>query len=604
MPNLKKHFLIISAGLFFLLISSKTSATEFNITTRVTSKANAPTYAELLINNTVVVKIISDRPLPVSKRILTLAERMQTLISLGYLGADFKVTVQNKKVLIIAGKYLFMEVTDDEATLRGIKKEDLAKSWLSKIKSVLIKPTFFINPTVITIPVGETRRVFISGSASGEIKISPQENEVADISLSNDFKEVIIYGKNTGKVVFALQRADTIVYLTVIVKKYAAYLKKIEPVIVTGNPTPKHILKEVATLAAKKSLSIEDGCSIQTFIEKASIPSFLIGGKEISVKVPVKVWGKDFITFNNLVTITIKNEIIPFTAPKFLIVSNEPENIKTAGILMDSTINSESSIRLLFHHKNASKRKLDFSISVFNPGNEEVSLWVIKGFAGPAKEEINTGHNAALYFLNNYFSQAGILINIPAQQERTLLFNTLNRGKILSGIFYLKICSGNSLELSIKARNSYSSNLHLKPLSILPSPRKGIFAQPDITQENIFNAGGKWEFIKIGDLEVKDLDSESILKGNYGIIYNFSIYLNNPTEKKKKILIYFVPAGGIARGIFYIDDKLIETNIIDNSDELKIARYFLEPGESKYLKITTMPEAGSNYPVRLVIKDE
>ena len=62
------------------------------------------------------------------------------------------------------------------------------------------------------------------------------------------------------------------------------------------------------------------------------------------------------------------------------------------------------------------------------------------------------------------------------------------------------------------------------------------------------------------------------------------------------------PAGGVARGSLLVDGRPAETPVMRNSDEAPLASYELAPGETRTVKIVTMPQAGSNYPVRLVAR--
>jgi hypothetical protein len=62
------------------------------------------------------------------------------------------------------------------------------------------------------------------------------------------------------------------------------------------------------------------------------------------------------------------------------------------------------------------------------------------------------------------------------------------------------------------------------------------------------------------------------------------------------------PAGGPARGVLLVDGALIETAMIQRNAEAPISSYLLGPGQTRTIHIVTMPQAGSNYPVRIVAR--
>ena len=61
----------------------------------------------------------------------------------------------------------------------------------------------------------------------------------------------------------------------------------------------------------------------------------------------------------------------------------------------------------------------------------------------------------------------------------------------------------------------------------------------------------------------------------------------------------------MARGVFLINDSLIETDLIGYSGgraQNKIYQKEIAPGDSCEIEIKTMPQPGSNYPVTLLMK--
>jgi len=51
-----------------------------------------------------------------------------------------------------------------------------------------------------------------------------------------------------------------------------------------------------------------------------------------------------------------------------------------------------------------------------------------------------------------------------------------------------------------------------------------------------------------------------------------------------------------------VDGHLMEASMIKRDAEAPVSRYLLSPGEVRHVRVQTMPQAGSNYPVRLVAR--
>lgn len=59
--------------------------------------------------------------------------------------------------------------------------------------------------------------------------------------------------------------------------------------------------------------------------------------------------------------------------------------------------------------------------------------------------------------------------------------------------------------------------------------------------------------------------------------------------------------GGQARGTFLVGDRLIDGPVVQPNTPRVLTTLRLSPGAHRSLRIATMPESGSNYPVRLTL---
>jgi hypothetical protein len=64
----------------------------------------------------------------------------------------------------------------------------------------------------------------------------------------------------------------------------------------------------------------------------------------------------------------------------------------------------------------------------------------------------------------------------------------------------------------------------------------------------------------------------------------------------------FDPTAGLASGVFIIDGSFVSAKYAQPPNEVPLMTYWLKPGETRNVRIETLPVAGSNYPATLVVK--
>jgi len=64
----------------------------------------------------------------------------------------------------------------------------------------------------------------------------------------------------------------------------------------------------------------------------------------------------------------------------------------------------------------------------------------------------------------------------------------------------------------------------------------------------------------------------------------------------------FDPSAGLASGVFIIDGKFVVTKHVQPPSEVPLASYQIKPGETRDVRILTVPLAGSSYPATLVVR--
>ncbi|MGC4044369.1 MAG: hypothetical protein QM758_11275 [Armatimonas sp.] len=72
-------------------------------------------------------------------------------------------------------------------------------------------------------------------------------------------------------------------------------------------------------------------------------------------------------------------------------------------------------------------------------------------------------------------------------------------------------------------------------MHVYPKPGKKISAK--------YSVGGNFVFLPIGRSPIAAAEGDEVLAGNYGVFYDITLQLENPTEKTDDVRLVFEAAG-------------------------------------------------------------
>jgi len=214
------------------------------------------------------------------------------------------------------------------------------------------------------------------------------------------------------------------------------------------------------------------------------------------------------------------------------------------------------------------------------------------------------GHRAAAEYLRSSVQGAGWVVDVPAGTAVTAISQILPIGSVASGVLEFRALGPANLSVRVYLKPS-GSDLGPRPFEVYyPSPLLGQwhYPQPERSLTASYQVGGAWSFTTIGHQPAVGVADGDRLLGSYGVIYNLTLQLSNPLPDPVEVELVMEPAGGPARAALVVDGRVTEVAMLRNTSESPFAKYLLLPGQSRTVSITTMPQAGSNYPVRLVAR--
>jgi len=285
-----------------------------------------------------------------------------------------------------------------------------------------------------------------------------------------------------------------------------------------------------------------------------------------------------------------------------LMVSNSPEKLRGFGLCYEAVLADGKSARLLYHHVNATSGPARLAVELWNLGQHPARVRLTAGLGGPSRDELGVGHQAAADYLRKVMRNAGTTVSLPPETIVTAFSQVMPRGSVASGVAELRPVGPAKISVRVLLGPTGPSPGPRPVGSYTPSPLLGRYQYPAPQRElkARYDVGGNWAFVAIGDQPAVGLKDGDRLQGSYGVVHEVTLELANPTREPAAALLALQSGGGPARGCLLVDGRQTETPVLREGDEAALAKYHLAPGETRVVSIAIMPEAGSNYPVRLV----
>lgn len=307
------------------------------------------------------------------------------------------------------------------------------------------------------------------------------------------------------------------------------------------------------------------------------------------------------------INVKLTNYDFPDVEPSFLMFSNHPEKVSSYGALFNAACVFKKKIRFQFYHLSSMVKNDPYlSLRFFNPDEKKPAvLYVLGDMQGPSENYMKMGHQNNINFLNNKNNKFGIIYTIKPKGDLVLFNEQMPKNKLFCGIYEMYLVSGGPVWFylfSCKSKKEKPSYTALS--SANDTHARGVYMVSDFNYDVKFITSEKEKYIIFGDTPLRNIFPQRALAGDYGAIYNFNIYIQETGGKASKVDIIFQPRGGAATGTFILDDRLIEAGTTKVKQEKKIWSYRLNPYERRLVRLRTLPEGASYYPVRIIFKSE
>lgn len=528
------------------------------------------------------------------------AQRLSAFAEEGLRADEISIWSERKTSAIVARGERIVTIDKVIAASQGQDRAGLARVWAKNLRAQFGRP--YLSASPLLVPVGELRSLPVKGNVSGQLVARPAQ-PIVTAACDQSAREVKVTGVDSGRTEIILQDGVNALRVPVRSARYAARLVDSVPAAVTGNPASRDAVVHAIRAAVGAGMTIEADAWTEISPQVGDVGA--VGpGKMVTVPTQIAAGGPGYLSYHLTQSVPVRNEPMVPVPTKLLMVSNSPERILGHGLWFEGKMADYDAIRLLYHHVNGLKAPADLVVEVWNLGKEAARVQVVAGAAGPSYDESWVGHRAASQFLTNRAANSGWIIPVPAETTAPILSERMLPGSVASGVMELRLLGKGDLSVRLYLEPPVSQRTPRDIASYAPSPLLGHWHYLQTLREvkAKYEVGRDWTFITIGDQPAAGVKDGDQLMGSYGVVYEIDLELSNPTAETARVMIALEPAGGPARGALLVDGHPVETALLRRDAEGVVARYSLAPGQVRKVHIETMPQGGSNYPVRLVAR--
>ncbi len=564
------------------------------------------------------VKVLSLRSVnggvPASEVAAKAAERIGKAAA----GERAAAEVKGGASLISMGGRPVLSVSKAEAKAQLSDLKALGELWAGAINRALDLPALALTTERIVIPLGGTRSVAGLGAGFRVAKYSVADKSVAGVTVGNG--ELILKGLARGQTMIEGKYGESMVNLEVTVLPVAATLPQSVTAQVMGQPASADVVESAVATAARTRLGMADGSRVTVGEFKVNP---LMSGMVSRVSVPVSVSAPGHFPVSGNVSVMVSNIGSGRVFEDLLWYSNNPENLLDVGPLYWGDLKRGQPVRLLAHHYNKTSRPMVVQYVLANGSDFPASVAVIMGDAAPDKDPTKVGYRAGNEFFKSWLGHSAEVVQVPPRSVVPLIMRRLAPVDTMSALGTLRLLSGDCEELALIGVNRWSSELpefweaslqrarpwqYSVPLALdsfdlsIAGSGKDVFVNPLRQISFEYEHGGKFAFIRIGQEAIESVDGGQRLLGNFGVHYLIEGTIANPSDRKQKVEVVFEASAGYSGAIFTVNGQYVDAALLQTKQKFSLLEVTLEPGETRNVRIQTVPLSGAHYPATITVR--
>lgn len=461
-------------------------------------------------------------------------------------------------------------------------------------------------------PAVEPNRTIVArvNSALGTITATVADTSIVTVTVDQNQRALYITGHNVGTTTITVRDDRGLTRdVPVRVAYRAGAVAETTTARITGDPASAAFVRESAIGAAIAAAQLRTGAQAVPANDLVRVNGDLALDNHVTVDVPLQLLGQGYFTVDGTTHVDVENIAVPRTRPARLLVSDYPERLTANGLLFSATIDRSNAQRFLYYHYNPGGEKYRrIVVKATNSSAVPAVVHLIMGIAGPSSNEMEVGHISTKTFLVRERRNEGSIVTIPGNTTTTLINHPLPTNAIVSGLMQMREVTGEPLKVDIVAQDAFAPLEQTAEQAELLSGgaphARGIYPVPEFFSDYTFFVDGPPLEIPVGQLPLPNLREGEALAGDYGVKQSMRVIVVNTSRSPQPIALYANPRGGGATGTFLIDNTIVQAHRLTAFSKYKLWQETIAPGTYRTLQVTTMPEGGSSYPIRLIFAQD
>ncbi|AST56520.1 hypothetical protein BFT35_01125 [Thermoanaerobacterium thermosaccharolyticum] len=294
-----------------------------------------------------------------------------------------------------------------------------------------------------------------------------------------------------------------------------------------------------------------------------------------------------------------------------LIFSDSPESFDTEGAFYRDTVTGQ--FRVFWHHQNMSQSSLTVSAAITNESSETVMLYS-QGSGVATNIYPDVAGQEALYNFMETNNQEKYLATLQPGQSY-LVSSLTPSAYTTSGIAQFEAYTRyghKPATVTVTTLNYSIEPLHPENVDILQGDfyqenyvGRGTFPHFNLTgtikySTSVGNAYislssaafGQWSDALPGEYQegYDPVDGETVIdNGNYGIMYNLNVVVNNDMSATRQLKIYDNPAGGYGHYVMKWENNILQSGFLSYENAWKFAESVIGSNIRKFTLQTSIP---------------
>ncbi len=293
-------------------------------------------------------------------------------------------------------------------------------------------------------------------------------------------------------------------------------------------------------------------------------------------------------------------------APAVAALSDHPEDVDRRGLLFSGGLTTNRPIRFQYYHLGSLHgASPQLALLVSNPGSSAARLHLSQAAGTPSGDYFKTGHGNNVAWFQATLANQGEFLDFAPGESRIVFRQPMPLERVVSGTLGLSQTEGPPLQFGLlalpDANEPPSWNNLLKDGDV---HSRGFYPVATQRLRRRHTVGAGETRVAVGALRQETFSGVRELRGDYGVLYDVELELANPTSEPVDLSLLFQPRGGAATGTFLWDERVVEVPRTDAFAEAPLGKVTLAAGETKVVKLQTIPEGASSYPVRILVRDQ